>query len=958
MSFSDAGLTGIPPPYKSEAKPPNMPAASWLARRDWLIPKPDEQLKDVEPLEQRPATFNTTGSPAQVRLNAFPVVGYPTGNVWQYDVVIGSGNEKRGLISAVWQSQAMKKNLNHPSWIFDGNRLAWSLHDSPELRFHVDLDAEGGRTPRAGHPNNHRVSIRKSKKIDLSIIHLYLTNKTSFSKELLEAISFLDHLLRETPSKNMISLKRSFFSRDVAGRVSLGQAVMAMKGIYQTLRLGQNGQLYVNVDVANATFWGHFRLHSIAASIAGVSETSLGGRLKKTQKADQKWYHGLEFAKVQNRMKKLKFTIRHRGNTATKKTVFTVNSVSEKNAREWKFDLVDRATGQVRKNTSIEEYFKMKYNILLEHPTLPILETTKKGIAFPMEVCEVVHDQRYPFKLDEDQTAKMIKFAVTRPAERKAGVMGGVNQLGWAADPFLKNYGLKVDSNMLLTKAQLLTPPTIEFGGGKIERPGTAGRWRLDGKRFYRLPAAAEPSRPDLERWGVCIINEVGFTNGQISGQVAKSFIEDFIKIYKSHGAKVAPAFPIFHGHQGSDTGAAVTQLFEKCKAAYGEHNTPQLLIFFINGKNSYNYNRIKKSCECRYGVMSQVMQTIHVPKKAPQYISNVLMKVNSKLGGVTARAVNTTKLKKAQSFNLYLEEPTVIIGADVSHAAPGSLQASMAAMTCSIDKDCTRYAAGADTNGHRVETISNYCMQEILNPMLKNWMTSVGQGGAPKRVIYFRDGVSEGQYGPLLAGEVAALRDIFKQLAPKTFEQIKFTIIVVSKRHHIRFWPQGAPAADKNGNPCPGVLVERDVTSPFEYDFYLNSHSAIQGTARPTHYHVLRDEAKYPPAQLQNMIYEHCYQYQRSTTPVSIHPAVYYAHLASKRAVSHENVASAKGPHKSTEEFKYKQRRESLRAAEKLASEYGQKFEMPAERPLTEFLPLLKIFQSTARIDYGMWYI
>ena len=95
--------------------------------------------------------------------------------------------------------------------------------------------------------------------------------------------------------------------------------------------------------------------------------------------------------------------------------------------------------------------------------------------------------------------------------------------------------------------------------------------------------------------------------------------------------------------------------------------------------------------------------------------------------------------------------------------------------------------------------------------------------------------------------------------------------MIVASKRHHIRFFPNGKPAGDANGNPVPGVLVERDVTHPFEYDFYLNSHSAIQGTARPTHYHVLMDEAKLDPNYLQNMIYEQCYQYIRSTTPVSL---------------------------------------------------------------------------------------
>lgn len=77
--------------------------------------------------------------------------------------------------------------------------------------------------------------------------------------------------------------------------------------------------------------------------------------------------------------------------------------------------------------------------------------------------------------------------------------------------------------------------------------------------------------------------------------------------------------------------------------------------------------------------------------------------------------------------------------------------------------------------------------------------------------------------------------------------------------------------AGDKNGNALPGTLVERDITHPFDYDFYLSSHSAIQGTARPVHYQVILDEAKVPVNDFQRMVYQHCYQYMRSTTPVSL---------------------------------------------------------------------------------------
>lgn len=42
----------------------------------------------------------------------------------------------------------------------------------------------------------------------------------------------------------------------------------------------------------------------------------------------------------------------------------------------------------------------------------------------------------------------------------------------------------------------------------------------------------------------------------------------------------------------------------------------------------------------------------------------------------------------------------------------------------------------------------------------------------------------------------------------------------------------------------------------PFEYAFYLNSHAGLQGTSRPTHYHVLADENRFPANDLVQLTY------------------------------------------------------------------------------------------------------
>ncbi len=105
--------------------------------------------------------------------------------------------------------------------------------------------------------------------------------------------------------------------------------------------------------------------------------------------------------------------------------------------------------------------------------------------------------------------------------------------------------------------------------------------------------------------------------------------------------------------------------------------------------------------------------------------------------------------------------------------------------------------------------------------------------------------------------------------MSSANLDQVKFTVVVAEKRHHIRFFP--GKAGDENQNSLPGTLVDHDVTHPFENDIYLCSHKALKGTARPTHYHMLLDEANVPTDTFQKMLYEHSYQYMRSTTPVSL---------------------------------------------------------------------------------------
>ena len=71
-------------------------------------------------------------------------------------------------------------------------------------------------------------------------------------------------------------------------------------------------------------------------------------------------------------------------------------------------------------------------------------------------------------------------------------------------------------------------------------------------------------------------------------------------------------------------------------------------------------------------------------------------------------------------------------------------------------------------------------------------------------------------------------------------------TLIIVGKRHHVRFFPCNQNESDRSGNCVAGTVVDSDVVNPVEFDYYLLSHGGILGTSRPAHYNVLIDENRF----------------------------------------------------------------------------------------------------------------
>jgi len=167
--------------------------------------------------------------------------------------------------------------------------------------------------------------------------------------------------------------------------------------------------------------------------------------------------------------------------------------------------------------------------------------------------------------------------------------------------------------------------------------------------------------------------------------------------------------------------------------------------------------------------------------------------------------------------------------------------------MVGSVDHEGVKYACPLPLNqNNREESILGVrsMVTEIVKLYKKNTNTF------PQRVMYFRDGVAEGQFAKVKDLEVTAIKEAIAALSGR---KPSVTAIVVRKRNHTRLFPKdGEGDRSSRGNVHPGTVVDQDITHPTDFDFCTHSpclentvsdsldlvpHSSIQGTARPAHY-------------------------------------------------------------------------------------------------------------------------
>ncbi|KAL3585922.1 hypothetical protein D5086_012789 [Populus alba] len=608
---------------------------------------------------------------------------------------------------------------------------------------------------------------------------------------------------------------------DLGGQNEIGNGIECWKGFYQSLRPTQMG-MSLNIDVSVAAFYEPILAVDFVAKLLNLGDP-IRAATRPLSDSDR--------AKLKKALRGVRVKVTH-----GEEKRYKITGISPSATNQLRFAAEDG------KQKSVVQYFLEKYNIRLRFASWPALQSgnDSRPIFLPMECCKIIEGQRYSKKLNEKQVTALLREACRRPVEREHSIEQIVHFNDVEQDDLAKEFGISVKKELTCIDARVLPPPVLKYhdlGKARTVRP-RVGQWNMINAKLF--------NGATVNFW-MC----VNFSS--LGEQMAASFCRALVGMCNNKGMVInpAPVFPIRSGYP-NQLEKTLAEVHSMCN---NERKQLQILIIILPDVSG-SYGTIKRVCETELGIVSQCCQPKQARKCSPQYLENVALKINVKAGG------RNTVLEDALNRRIPLlsDTPTIIFGADVTHPQPGEDSSpSIAAIVASMDwPEVTTYRGLVSAQKHRQEIIQDSA--GMIRELMIAFRRTTHQ--KPSRIIFYRDGVSEGQFNQVLLYEMDAIRKACASLEPNYLPPVTF--IVVQKRHHTRLFATNPNQTDKSGNILPGTVVDTKICHPSEHDFYLCSHLGIQDVSCLTYPFVSESVSCYAECAV---------------------PPAYYAHLAAFRA-------------------------------------------------------------------------
>lgn len=503
-----------------------------------------------------------------------------------------------------------------------------------------------------------------------------------------------------------------------------------------------------------------------------------------------------------------------------------------------------------------------EHHINLIHRDKPVVNigSFAHPVYLPLDVCEVPAGQRFMGELAQIQRTNIINFSCRKPPNNyKSITQDGLKIMGM--DQLMKGVNVSFKPGMIAVKARILSPPTLQYGNRKTMLPKN-GMWNLRDQKFCK---------------GAVVKRCVGIVfsiNRDLSNpefQKAHKAFGDLMAEGKRMGMKWPDQWKEVDRRMIPQDTTAWMNMIEKL-FKYLENEKVDLVVIALPGGQERFFDHLKWWSETKTKVMTHccayskfIDWDTSGKQENSQYNANNIMKINLKMGGDNQTLKSAPRLIEAGK--------TMVVGLDVTHPSPTDPDTfpSLACIVASTDKSMGQWPGEIKIQQRREETMVQ--LTKMMQDRLHHWK-AINQE-FPSNILIYRDGVSDGQFQKtVLEKELPQVRAAITNLYKGQTAHI--TIVVASKRHNVRFYQTQNSDADQKLGPKNGLVVDRGVTRPIYWDFYMQSQAPIQGSARPAHYIVIHDEIftsnnsdPSPADSLQQLTHDICYMMGRCTRSV-----------------------------------------------------------------------------------------
>ncbi|KEP46972.1 argonaute protein [Rhizoctonia solani 123E] len=676
----------------------------------------------------------------------------------------------------------------------------------------------------------------------------------SINNEFLSSSAPLHIALRMKPKMSLPFNARHFFTdREVW---PLGGGIELWRGYFQSIRPGVRS-LLLNIDTSTGAMYAPGPMVNICHQILSNSNVRAllpGGGLSDRDRL-----------KLQRFLLHVRFLVLsqirvHQGRGGRKPKV--LQGITAQGASSIRF------TNQHGSEMTVSEYF-LTLGITLSHPEWVCVKTVS-GVMYPIELCYIIPGQLMRKQMPPDLVHTSVDFMKRAPHERLSSIMAGSSNLGHNTSEYMRTFGMNVDPSPQKCLARMLKAPLLDYGEDSTHRPEN-GSWNFKDRKLY------EPV--EISSWAVICYDLRALAGAD---GVTREIVEPLVSQATRMGIYIARNPPImFPAAQSLEVAQHLQFAGQR---AFQQYRAPPKLLVVVLSQNSADlYQAVKHFGDVTRGVATQCLKSNLSRGAREQYWANVCLKINAKLGGIN------TKLNPFDSPSWISDPlcPVMIIAMRIMHPPPGAHgRPSFVGAVGSLDSSAVRYTALNLAQESRVEPV--YDLEGIVHELVSRhawWKTNREKQTKPfpERIIYYQSGVSESQFSHILSIHLPAIQAACKRhkINPK------ITIVVVGRRHHVRFFPTHE-MANRSGNCPAGTVVDNTVGNPQEFDFYLQSHSATLGTSRPSHYSVIYDENNFSQDGIQELTYALCHLNARSTRSLSVPAPLLYADRVSCRARHH----------------------------------------------------------------------